>query len=49
MKHYQLNKKDYTIKKQLRIERLELDNIIALEYYTPDIKTLIEYPNMNDK
>lgn len=45
MKYYQLNKKDYIIKKQLHIERLELDNIIALDYFKPDIETLINYFN----
>jgi len=45
VKYYQLNKKDYIIKKQLHIERLELDNIIALDYFKPDIETLINYFN----
>lgn len=42
MKYYQLNKENYTIKKQLHVERLELDNIIALEYFTPNIQFLID-------
>lgn len=42
MKVYQLNKKDYIKEKELHIERLELDNIIALEYFTPNIQFLID-------
>ena len=42
MKVYQLNKKDYIKEKELHIERLELDNIIALEYFTPNIEFLID-------
>ena len=42
MKHYQLIKSDYSIKKQLHIERLELDNILALEYFTDSIQFLID-------
>ena len=45
MKEYQLNKNDYIIKKQLHIERLELDNILAFEYFTLDIQTLINHFN----
>ena len=45
MKYYQLNKKNYILEKQLHIERLELDNIIALDYFKPDIETLINYFN----
>ena len=42
MKHYKLDKKNYIKEKQLHIERLELDNIIALEYFTPNIQFLID-------
>jgi hypothetical protein len=42
MKHYQLTKSDYSIKKQLHIERLELDNILTLEYFTDNIQFLID-------
>jgi hypothetical protein len=42
MKKYQLNKKDYIKEKELHIERLELDNIITLEYFTPNIQFLID-------
>ena len=42
MKKYQLNKENYIKEKQLHIERLELDNIIALEYFTPNIEFLID-------
>ena len=42
MKHYQLNKENYIKKKQLHIERLELDNIIAFKYFTPNIQFLID-------
>ena len=42
MKHYQLIKSDYSIKEQLHIERLELDNILALEYFTDSIQFLID-------
>ena len=42
MKVYQLNKKDYIKEKELHIERLDLDNIIALEYFTPNIEFLID-------
>ena len=42
MIHYQLNKENYIFEKQLHIERLELDNIIALEYFTPNIQFLID-------
>jgi len=45
VKYYELNKKDYIIKKQFHIERLELDNIITLEYFTTHIQTLIHYFN----
>jgi hypothetical protein len=45
VKYYQLNKKNYILEKQLHIERLELDNIIALDYFKPDIETLINYFN----
>jgi hypothetical protein len=42
MKKYQLNKENYIKEKQLHIERLELDNILALEYFTPNIEFLID-------
>ena len=42
MVYYQLNKENYIFEKQLHIERLELDNIIALEYFTPNIQFLID-------
>ena len=42
MKKYQLNKENYIKEKQLHIERLELDNMIALEYFTPNIQFLID-------
>jgi len=42
MKKYQLNKENYIKEKQLHIERLELDNIIALEYFKPNIQFLID-------
>jgi hypothetical protein len=42
MKKYQLNREDYIKEKQLHIERLELNNIIALEYFTPNIQFLID-------
>jgi hypothetical protein len=45
MKKFQLNRNNYIIEKKFHIERLELDNIIALQYYTPNIKTLINYFN----
>ena len=45
MKKFQLNRNNSIIEKKFHIERLELDNIIALEYYTPNIKTLINYFN----
>ena len=42
MKKYQLNKENYIKEKELHIERLELDNIIALEYFTTNIQFLID-------
>jgi len=42
MIQYILNKKNYIKEKQLHIERLELDNVIALEYFTPNIQFLID-------
>jgi hypothetical protein len=42
MKYYKLNKEDYIVEKKLHIERLELDNIIELEYFTPNIQFLID-------
>jgi hypothetical protein len=42
MKKYQLNREDYIKEKQLHIERLELDNMIALEHFTPNIQFLID-------
>ena len=45
MQYYQLNKKNYIKEKQWHIERLELDNIIALDYFTPNIQFLIDLFN----
>ena len=45
MKYYQLNRNQYIKEKQLTIERLELENIIAFEYYEPQIVSLINYFN----
>lgn len=42
MKKYQLNKKNYIKEKQLHIEKLELANIITLEYFTNNIQFLID-------
>jgi hypothetical protein len=42
MKKYQLNKENYIKEKHLDIKRLELDNIIALEYFTINIQFLID-------
>ena len=42
MKKYQLNREDYIKEKQLHIERLELNNIIAFEYFTSNILFLID-------
>ena len=42
MIQYVLNKENYIKEKQLHIERLELNNIIALEYFTPNIQFLID-------
>ena len=42
MVYYQLNKENYIFEKQLHIERLELNNIITLEYFTPNIQFLID-------
>ena len=42
MVQYQLNNENYIKEKQLHIERLELDNILALEYFTPNIQFLID-------
>jgi hypothetical protein len=42
MIQYVLNKENYIKEKQLHIERLELDNILALEYFTPNIEFLID-------
>ena len=49
MKYYQLNRNQYINKKQLTIERLELENIIAFEYYEPHIVSLINYFNKEYK
>jgi hypothetical protein len=49
MKHYQLNRNEYIKEKQLTIERLEFENIIALEYYEPQIVSLINYFNKEYK
>jgi hypothetical protein len=45
VRQYKLDKKDYISKKQLHIERLELDNILSMEYFKFDILTLINYFN----
>jgi hypothetical protein len=45
MLKYSLYKNDYIKQKEFHIERLELDNIIALEYFKPDIQNLINYFN----
>lgn len=45
MKKYQLNKENYIKEKQLHIQRLELNNVIILEYRLPHMQTLIEYFN----
>jgi hypothetical protein len=42
MKKYQLNREDYIKEKQLHIERLELGNIIAFEYFKTNIQFLID-------
>ena len=42
MKNYELNKNNYIKEKTLTIERLQLKNIIALEYFTPNIQFLID-------
>ena len=42
MVQYQLNKENYIKEKQLHIERLELNNILTLEYFTPNIQFLID-------
>ena len=42
MIHYALNKENYIKEKQLHIERLELNNILTLEYFTPNIQLLID-------
>jgi hypothetical protein len=42
VKHYQLTKSNYNKKKQLHIERLELNNILVLEYFTDKIQFLID-------
>jgi hypothetical protein len=42
---YILNKENYIIEKQLTIERIELDNVIGLEYFTSNMQTLINYFN----
>ena len=49
MKQYQLNRNQYIKEKQLAIERLELENIIAFEYYKPQIVSLINYFNKEYK
>lgn len=46
MKHYQLNKENYIKEKELQVERLELDNILALKYFTPNIQFLIDSFNI---
>jgi hypothetical protein len=42
MQKYQLNKENYIKEKQLNIERLQFDNIIALDYFTNNIQFLID-------
>ena len=49
MKKYQLSKEDYIKEKELHIERLELDNLIAFEYYKPHIQFLINSFNTEYK
>ena len=49
MKHYQLSRNGYIKEKQLTIERLEFENIIAFEYYEPNIVYLINYFNKEYK
>lgn len=49
MKHYKLNRNQYIKEKQLTIERLESENIIALEYYEPHIMSLIDSFNKEYK
>jgi hypothetical protein len=49
MKQYQLNRNEYIKEKQLTIERLEFENIIAFEYYEPQIISLINYFNKEYK
>lgn len=49
MKQYQLNRTQYIKEKQLTIERLEFENIIAFEYYEPHIVSLINYFNKEYK
>jgi hypothetical protein len=49
MKYYKLFKEDYIINKELHIERLEFENIIAFEYYEPQIISLINYFNKEYK
>lgn len=49
MKYYQLSRNEYIKEKQLTIERLEFENIIAFEYYEPQIISLINYFNIEYK
>jgi hypothetical protein len=49
MKQYQLNRNQYIKEKQLTIERLEFENIIAFEYYEPQIVSLINHFNKEYK
>jgi hypothetical protein len=49
MKYYLLNRNEYIKEKQLTIERLEFENIIAFEYYEPQIICLIGYFNKEYK
>jgi hypothetical protein len=46
---YTINKNDYTIEKKFYIERLELDNIIAFDYFEPHINILINFFNQEYK
>ena len=49
MKYYQLNRNQYVTENRLTIERLEIKNIIAFEYYEPQIISLINYFNKEYK
>jgi hypothetical protein len=49
MKNYELNKNNYIKEKTLTIEQLKLKNIIALEYFIPNIQFLIDSFNKEYK